>query len=360
MPSSAKPDQLALVVDELLMLVQETIDYRTEEEVTKVLEAVLRILINLRRRLELSNSRYVVAMVGLSNVGKSTLLNALLGSDLAPRRNGPCTAAPIEFTCGSDYRVTAYYRHQLRRPVWNCDHVGMIHERLSALADDSGAEASCLLDKVVVEAPHPLLAGGLIIADTPGFGAAQPADAQGSHEAALRNYLKDDVAQVFWVVLAEQGIGKREKSFHDELFAKVCDDVVVTGCEAWSREDRDRFKQRYARCFEHRMPTFHFASGLAGITARTANDQQALETAGITLLENRIRQLANSDERSSAIESSLLQLADDLGRWMREYGTRRDARSANLWRPDSWGRWKTVAACDVLVRQLTEMLEVQS
>src|SRR5436189_273593 len=104
MHSSTDSNRLELVVDELSMLVQETADYHHDEGIRIVMDEALRVLIKTRCKLRRSAHHHVVAVVGLSNVGKSTLLNALLGSDLAPHRNRPCTAAPIEFSYGSTYR----------------------------------------------------------------------------------------------------------------------------------------------------------------------------------------------------------------------------------------------------------------
>jgi GTP-binding protein EngB required for normal cell division len=348
--------ELAKIVDELLMLVRESADFQTDDDVRSALLEASRAIATLRRRLAIVSDRYIVAVVGLTNVGKSTLLNALLGAELAPRRNGPCTAAPIEFASGDSLRVTVYHQRSLTRPTWRCPNVEAVHDRLAAVADDAGDLASREIRKVVVEAPIPLLTNGLVIADTPGFGAAQIAEAAGSHEAALKKYLQDDVSQVFWVVLAEQGIGKREKSFHDAFFGEVCDDVIVTGCDDWEAHDKERFQRRFAETFQSRMPRFHFVSGLQGMRARKAADSVGLEAAGITLLETRIRELIDRPGRVAAIQDSLLQLTADLRCWLSEY---RDARRGRLkfwWRPDSWSRWSACMPESAIKKRLSAEL----
>ena len=50
-----------------------------------------------RHAQRLGSARYVLSMVGLTNVGKSTLAQALLGHPVAPRRNGPATSVPVEY-----------------------------------------------------------------------------------------------------------------------------------------------------------------------------------------------------------------------------------------------------------------------
>ncbi|MEX2217065.1 MAG: dynamin family protein [Phycisphaeraceae bacterium] len=338
MPDNAS-QELGRIVDEMLMLVQESARYHTDADVRSILDEAGRTLVSFHRRLQIVADRYIVAVVGMTNVGKSTLLNALLGSELAPRRNGPCTAAPIEFMFG-ELRVTAHYRRRLSRPSWNCSDSGAVHERLASLADDSGDAASSEIRKVVVEAPLSLLSNGLIVADTPGFGAAQSADAESSHERSLKEYLNDDVSQVFWIVLADQGIGKREMHFHNAFFGQVCDDVVVTGCEDWEGDDRERFRRRFCSHFGNRIPRFHFVSGLQGLRARKSNDLEGLESAGVPLLESRIRELVESKGRLVAIQSAVVELATDLRAWLCDYRDSRRQRLARWWRPDSWSRWK--------------------
>ena len=231
------------------------------------------------------------------------------------------------------------------------------HQRLSQLADDSGAEASRRIRKVEVRIAHPLLQNGLVIADTPGFGAAQDEAAAGSHEDALKQYLQREVSQVFWVVLAEQFIGSREKQFHGKFFAEMCDDIVVTGCEDWEQNDRERFRRRYAEALGQRLPRFHFVSGLRGLKARNAADAAGLEAAGITLLESRIRELADPVGRTASLRQTLCELAHDLSFWLREYRDERGSSLSRWWRPDSWDRWKYNVPPSDLKETLTQALE---
>ena len=355
-PCADRATALSALVDEFLMLVAETAEYHAEPAIRAVMQEAQRSLLIVLRRLRVASERYVVGVVGLTNVGKSTLLNALLGDELAPRRNGPCTAAPIEFVYGSEIRLTTLFQQGLQRPSWQCGGIAEVHQRLEVLADDAGAEASQAIRRITVELPCPLLKGGLVIADTPGFGAAQAGHATGSHEQALRDYITNDVSQVFWVVLAEQGIGKSEMKFHDQFFAGVCEDVIVTGCEGWDQTDRDRFRRRFSQLFGRRLPQFRFVSGLEGLRARQAHDEGMLEQAGITKLEERIRDLASPSGRTAAISETLLTLAADLRAWLIDNSANEWIRTTP-WRPDSWDRFSTAAARNDIAAQLVRRLE---
>jgi hypothetical protein len=162
------------------------------------------------------------------------------------------------------------------------------------------------------------------------------------------------------VVLAEQGIGKREKGFHDTFFAQVCDDVVVTGCEEWDIIDRERFRRRFASVLDHRLRRFHFVSGLRGMEARKATDAAGLEAAGITLLESRIRELSQPMGRTSAIQEGLCQLADDLSYWLGSIRNERGDRFKVWWRPDSWSRWSVCMPQSAIKHRLSAQLGATS
>jgi GTP-binding protein EngB required for normal cell division len=342
-PSVPTPDPLSTLVDELLMLLSESAEFHREAEVKAVFREAIGIAIVVRRRLELSRERFVVGIVGQTNVGKSTLMEALLGKEIVPRRNGPCTAAPVEFSWASEFRIQAEYIPSFQRRSWNGMDASEIRQLLGQLVDESQNETIGQADwpsRVRVQLPLPLLETGLVIADTPGFGAAQ-VDIQraGTHDEVLQTYLQNEVSQVFWVVLGEQGILKRERDFYEQFLSQICDDLVVTGCDDWSQQDQQRFRSRFSSQLGFRVPRFHFVSGLQGTLARSNQDAQQLEAAGIAQLENRIRSLADPQCRQQVLKDSLLQLAENLGEWLFNF---RDVRRRTLdlwWRPDSWLRW---------------------
>lgn len=98
-----------------------------------------------------------------------------------------------------------------------------------------------------IQVTSPTLPPGMVLADTPGFGAAEDSGEPGSHENALKAYLVDQVSQVFWVVLAEQFIGRREVGFYEKFLMEKCNDIVVTGSEDLNTNDKARFRQRLIR-----------------------------------------------------------------------------------------------------------------
>lgn len=333
-------NDLRRIIEDLLRLIEETEEFHQDTGINGTLKEARTILLNLHRRLPRrrhSEERFVLALVGLSGVGKSTLLNALLGYDLAPRRNGPCTSAPIEFHYSETFRVVAHYRQGMRRPKWECQSSDHVHGVLRELAESHDSAASNDIARVEVSGPILLLADGLIIADTPGFGAGQVGDAIGTHEHALKEYLEAEVSQVLWIIRVEVGIGATEMKFYNERISGICDDLLVTGCEDWSDLDRQRFKRRFSEAFKKKLePSFLFLSGLKGLEARAANDQEGLERAGITALEHHVK---SPEGRLVAMEVVLRRLAEDLGFWMWEYRDPHGRRLETVWHPPTLAWW---------------------
>jgi GTP-binding protein EngB required for normal cell division len=319
------------LVDHLLLLVSDSERFHTAvagrspaQEAIRAVLSEFRLAVNeIRNRLLSASDRYVVAFVGAGNVGKSTLLNRLLGADLAPRRNGPCTACPVEFQYGEQQTVSVEYLQSMRRPHYACADYEDIHHCLSSLADSDGSQASESIKRVSVAVPLELLKNnGLIIADTPGFGAAQTDGAEGSHQEALTRYLEREVAQVLWVVLAEQGITKREADFHRTVFGSLCHDIVVTGSEDYSEGDKARFRKRFSSLFDSIPPAFHFVSGKTG--------------SGVDDLSMRI---ASIDGRLTSAEEKMAGIANDLRVWVNQHRSANPYQRLAVWNPATWALW---------------------
>lgn len=364
---SSTQDTLVHQIDHLILLVAESESYFAKEktlgELVSVYTEVVAQLEHLRKRATSLKEMTTVSFVGLSNVGKSTLLNALLGGDVAPRRNGPCTAVPIEFSYGKQVTITPQYsKSLLRKEQYTAQSIEQIHERLADLAVDEN-RIGIRPHKVEVQIPSKILKRGLIIADTPGFGSAGDEEEANAHDSALKDYLRYDATQVFWVVLAEQGIGKIEHNIYHEFFAEICQDIIVTGAEDWSPTDRMRFKKRYGGLFSmttrsrSMLPTFHFVSGLRGLEARRKNDRHGLEEAGILALAERIKSLSRQDGKLAAVAKGIFQLASDLRTWLDDYRDERGRKLENWWRPDSFSRWKSLNVNNRLQAKIVTFLD---
>lgn len=328
-----------LLLEEFLMLLDESCSYHHDPIMKAVLREALSLGGRIYRRLQFARQRFVVALVGQTNVGKSTLLAALLGEEISPRRNGPCTATPIEFSYGHRLQMKPTYSQSLRQSVFTFDSTEELNLQLALLVDESQVAPHERPDRVEVFIPLPLLKDGLIIADTPGFSAAELGDDRsGCHEECLLNYLNTQVSQAVWIVLGDQGIGRREFDFYHQHLANVCDDLIVTGCDDWTLKDKQRFEQRFSTEFQLHVPRFHFVSGRMGLLAQQTDDEASFAESGIREVSQRILHLADPTARGRQLAHELLDLSQRLGKWLCEQNP---SPETPWWRPDSWSRWLT-------------------
>ena len=301
--------------------------------------------------------RFVLAFAGMSNVGKSTLINALLGADLAPNANRPCTAAPIEFEYAIDLGVTISSDDSISRRRWDCRSIAAVRACLDRIAQDGSEMLESHGSRIVVQVPAPLLQAGLVIADTPGFSAAKVESSAGRHDEVFLTYLRERASYVFCVMMADQGIGKREMEFFRNDLAALCDDLLVTGCDDWQSSDCDRYRARFLHEFGADPPAFHFVSGKHAIKARTVGDRGLLEASGISRLETRLRELSAPVGRVDSTEKRILKVAADLAARLIEYRDQQNRPLSPWWRPDSWANWVRIPPPGAIHQQLTHLLQ---
>ncbi len=121
-----------------------------------------------------------VAIAGKVKAGKSTLLNALVGEELAPTDAGECTRVPWWFRDGLTYRATLH-------PATGPAQAARFTRTDGALDIDLGDLAAADLDHIDVEWPSRALRSVTLI-DTPGIASATPS----LTEAAERFFAPDD------------------------------------------------------------------------------------------------------------------------------------------------------------------------
>ena len=185
-----------------------------------------------RRSIErLGRGELHVALVGDFKRGKTTLMNALLGQKLLPAGVVAATGVRTLVRHGSEPRAFV-------RPVGSEPHELPLVEVARQVSQPSTAEPGQGVAEVTIELPAPILAGGLCLVDTPGFGSVHVAADAVAREAF------DDADAAILVIGADPPISARELELAAHLASELSELIVVlnkadrvtaTDCEAACR-----------------------------------------------------------------------------------------------------------------------------
>lgn len=269
----------------------------------------------LYRRLErLQGTRYVLSMVGLTNVGKSTLAEALLGHPVAPRRNRPATAIPVEYEFSHEWLFMAHLRgsQQVTKRVYQS--AAELSKALEAsVFGGSGGHPTRQqpIERIIVRGPMDLLESGMVFADTPGFGAAQTDEGEASHDQALVEYLKEQVHEVMFCVSGSNAMVTREEEQFFRDIQELCSTVVVTKWDS-DPDARAREIKKYRDKFADLFPL----CGFVFVEAKWAIEGN--ESSNIDNLKALIHERATAEKRVAAIRGHVTKAWEDLHELVRE------------------------------------------
>jgi GTP-binding protein EngB required for normal cell division len=111
----------------------------------------------------LEDDNFELALFGRVSCGKSSLLNALLGTDVLPVGINPITAVPTKLRYGPQLRAAVSYGTGRSEEV--------TIEELAQLVTEQGNPGNLKnIVRAVVEVPSPRLRQGILLVDTPGLG----------------------------------------------------------------------------------------------------------------------------------------------------------------------------------------------
>jgi GTP-binding protein EngB required for normal cell division len=111
----------------------------------------------------LEDDNFELALFGRVSCGKSSLLNALLGTNVLPVGINPITAVPTKLRYGPELRAAVAYGDGRSAEV--------TIQELSQLVTEQGNPGNLKnIVRAVVEVPSPRLRQGIMLVDTPGLG----------------------------------------------------------------------------------------------------------------------------------------------------------------------------------------------
>jgi hypothetical protein len=226
-----------------------------------------------------------VAIAGKVKAGKSTLLNALVGEEIAPTDAGECTRVVTWYQDGNTPKVMLH-------PKGSPPHQLSIHRHDGALSFDLGGMPPERIDRLVVDWPSQSLRGTTLI-DTPGIDSLSTDVSARSHQfLAPEDAPTAADAVVYLMRHLHSGDVRFLESFHDQGVARA---TAVNTIAVLSRADEigvgrldalmsaKRIASRY-RSDDKLRDLCQTVVAVAGLLAQTGRTMRQAEFAALTEL----------------------------------------------------------------------------
>ncbi len=163
----------------------------------------------------LAHGRLHFAVLGQFNRGKSSFINALLGTTTLPSSVLPLTNVPTFITYGSREGVSIrFYNDTPDKEVYD-DRDEITDLLCTYVTEEQNPNNRCCVEEVHVYAPSPLLENGTQIIDTPGFGSTYIHNTQRTVEMLC------ECDAAFFLLSADLPITQMEIEFLKQVYTYV-------------------------------------------------------------------------------------------------------------------------------------------
>ncbi len=235
--------------------------------------------------------RLHVAILGQFKRGKSTFLNAIIGSDLLPTAVVPLTAVPIFVEYGPTPLVRVHYLDERPPEDFSAERGDDLRQRLyAAAAEEANPENRLGVDRVQVFFPASALANGMVLVDTPGIGSTH------HHNTEAARHILPECDAGLMVLSTDPPITEAELKYLTEVRRQVPRLFYILNKIDYLSVD----ERRQARSFLNRVLTQHLGetqlsihdlSARQALAARLAEDAQGIAESGLTAIEREVLQI---------------------------------------------------------------------
>ncbi|MEZ4776267.1 MAG: dynamin family protein [Bacteroidia bacterium] len=267
---------------------------------------------------KITNDTFKVMVIGNYNTGKSTFINALLGSDVLPTDILPCTAVVNEVKYSKEKKAVVHFKNPLPQNYANLvsdkaqkyisKHsvdIPPIEIPIRELNDyvvianpevvQEGSQVETPVEKVEIFWPIELCERGVEIIDSPGL------EDDNSRTQVVLNYF-NKVDAVLFVVNSNPGPQQNEIAFVDNIIRKSGHEYIFFVCnkiDLISDKDRDRMKNFIRGRLKGKTlleDGIHFISASQALHARLNDDRLLLDDSGILRLDNSLSKFLTKDK----------------------------------------------------------------
>jgi len=265
---------------------------------------------DLQKRLH--EGRFHLAVLGQFKRGKSTFLNALLGSSLLPSSVLPLTAIPTFIQFGKSRLVRALSQDgTLKEEILGTQHTELSAFLSRYVTEESNPHNRLGIGQVEVFYQSPILEKGVVLIDTPGIGSTY----RHNTEATLAFLPQCDAA--LFLISADPPISEVELDFLKKVLSRVPKLFFILNKVDYLNEEE---KQASVQFFQKILREQGYADGDAplfcvsarrGLNAKMSQDKIGWTESGMAEVESHLIEFLVKDKHD-ALQKAVSQKAGDI------------------------------------------------